>query len=455
MRGTTVAAALFALSLVIGLVSSAIEPVIWWDEGIYSGLGFNLASDPLNYSFYHFADLSYDWPGQAGYRAPLLPYLLAAAYMLRFPVTAVVPLAVAAGVVAFYLFAERAMGPKKGLLAAAFLAALPLLDYFSGKMLTDALAAAMGAIILLLFWRGFEEGDRRFKVATGAAVGLAILARATYVWLPGVLLLYLIMRHRDFRFLRDRWFWAAGAAMFGVLLPWFWYGWQAYGTPLGPLIHSSFAVSYWGGTQPLTFYAEHLLEAFSAIGVAAVLGVAISLRRKRPVELLLMIWLAAALAFAVVIPHKEMRFLLTAAPALAGLAAVGITALPRHSLAAGAAVLLISAGTTTGQMWYTMTATHTGANECFLGAMHYLSGVDSGATIYNRDSPVVYYYTHRESTPTPGSLGEMNVRPAYYLWSQTDDRVQVRGLESQATKVWSCESAEVWALGSQSPGPIS
>jgi 4-amino-4-deoxy-L-arabinose transferase-like glycosyltransferase len=451
IKDSWVVAGLFLLSLAIGVVSTQVEPVIWWDEGVYSGMGHWLAAHPTDYRIpvELFEDFTLDRPDLAGYRAPLLPYLLAAAYRLLVPVILVVPVVTAGGVAALYLFIRRAVDRRTGVLAALFMAGLPLFAYFQGKMLTDSLAAAMGAFVLLAFWRGFEEGDRRFKFATGALAGLAVLARATYIWLPLALGVYLLVRHRSLNFLRDRWLWAGIGALLVVLAPWFWYGVQAYGNPLGPVLHSMRAVYYWGGLQPASFYLQNWLWAFSVIGLLAIVGAVLAARSRQPAALLLLIWVVAALAFGANLPHKEMRYLLPAAPALAGLAALAVGALPRWSLQVVLVALLITALCTAGQLNTTFANVHNGANDCFLGAMTYLSGVEKDAVIFNKASPVVYYYTLRPSLPVRDTVTEMQgAGPRYYLWSEMTGGIEYAGLRERAELVWECSSARVWRLNS-------
>ncbi|MFH0830008.1 MAG: glycosyltransferase family 39 protein [Candidatus Aenigmatarchaeota archaeon] len=445
MRDIEIAALFFVASFIINIVSSVIEPVIWWDEGVYSGLGMNLASDPFDYSFKHFEDFSYDWPGKAGYKSPLLPYVLAGAYVLNIPVTIGVPLVAAIGVAALYLFVSRAINRKTGLWAAMFLMIMPLFAYFSGKMLTDAPAAAMGAILLLLFWRGFEEGDKRYKVASGVVLGLSVLTRLTFIWLPAILLAYMLVRHRNVKFLKDRWLWISLAACFMTLMPWLWYGFTEYGTPLGPLIHSGRAMYYWGGTQSATFYFDHWLESFAAVGIAAIFGAAIALRKRNPANLLLLFWFAGALAFSMLMPHKEMRFLLIGAPAIAGLAAVAIESVPRRQMLAGTIVLLLTAGTLMNQFWQAAVNADTPENACFLKAVDYLRTTESDATIYSRNSPVIYHYTHRESLPV-GEIGNSAGMHAYYLWTRADIGTKADNIDDDSMLLWSCESAEIWKL---------
>jgi len=445
MKEMHAAALLFIASLAINLISTVIEPVVWWDEGVYSGLGMNLASDPLDYSFKHFEDFSYDWPGKAGYKAPLLPYMLAGAYVLNVPVTIVVPLIAATGVAALYLFMSRAINRRTGLWAATFLLLMPLFAYFSGKMLTDSLAAAMGAILLLFFWKGFEEGDSKFKVVGGAVLGLAVLARLTFIWVPAILLAYMLVRHRNMKFLRDRWLWMALLAFLLVLTPWLYYGFIEYGTPLGPLIHSSRAMYYWGGTQPATFYFEHWPESFAAVGIAALFGAAIALRKRNPANLLLLFWLIGALGFSMLMPHKEMRFLLIGAPAIAGLAAIAVESVPRRPVLAGILVLLLTAGTLTAWFWQAAVNANTPENACFLKAIDYLKGTENDTVIYSRNSPVIYHYTHRESLPV-GEIQHAVDGPAYYLWTKADIGTKADNINNDSTLMWSCESAEVWKL---------
>jgi hypothetical protein len=72
------------------MVYSLTSPVLWWDEAVYSSLGFDLSKNVLSYSFNNGwtdfipcgLETEYCWP-KAGFRAPLLPYLLSLFYLFN------------------------------------------------------------------------------------------------------------------------------------------------------------------------------------------------------------------------------------------------------------------------------------------------------------------------------------------------------------------------------------
>ena len=444
---------IFLISLIVSSIAVFLDPVRWWDEAIYGSLGWNLHNSPFDYSFKKFDDLNKDYPGQAGFRAPLLPYVISVAYAVNesFPIEVLVPIFSALGSVALYLLCIQVFDKKTSALSALLLTLMPLHAYYSGKILTDVFSTTIATVAILFFWIGFEKGDNKFKALAGIFLGLTILARYTWIWLPAVLFLYLLIKNRSLKFI-DKYFIFSIVLFLLVLTPWFWYGQQAYGTPLGPLIHASKATTYWGGLQPWYEYFTYMPIVMSlGILATALVGIFFAIKNiKEPFLLLTVIWLLFSIGFAISMPHKEDRFLMPATPVIALLAAFGISKMKRYAKHIAIAVLIIAIATSGVKFYDTMKVSYRHDSQCYIGAMNFLKTVENNSIVMNVNNPVIYFYTHKESTYAPQSQNELEAkaktfeRPIYYLSSKYDGS---RSFDFKKEPVWRCgEDAAVWKL---------
>ena len=422
------AIAIFLIALAIASAAVFLDPVRWWDETVYGSLGWNLHNNPFDYSFNKFDDNSKDYPGQAGFRAPLLPYMISVAYSIseNFPVEFIVPLFSALGSVALYFLCLQFFSRKVSAFAALLLAIIPMHAYYSGKIMTDVFSTTVATFTILAFWIGFEKGSNKVKIVTGALLALTILARYTWIWLPAALFLYLLIRDRNLKFI-DRYFVFSAFVFFVVLLPWFWYGQEVYGTPLGPILHASKAVTYWGGLQPWNFYFTYFPQMFSlGIAAAGTIGLFFMLKNRDNFTLLVLLWIAFSLAVAMVSPHKEDRFLMSLTPALAIAATVGISSIKKYFVPISLIVILIAALTLGASFYYTMKTSYRTDSQCYIDAMKFLQGIENNAVVLTVNSPVVYFYTHKETAYAPQDQSELKQKaaqydkPVYYLASKYD-----------------------------------
>lgn len=106
---------LFLMSFAIYVLSSFIFPIKWWDETVYANLGWDLKSGK-NYSFEgKWSDFDPDWP-KAGYRAPLLPFIIAMLYAAfgrnEFILNLLMPFFGSIGVIFLYLLAKEMFNKK-------------------------------------------------------------------------------------------------------------------------------------------------------------------------------------------------------------------------------------------------------------------------------------------------------------------------------------------------------
>lgn len=436
---------LFILALSIRVASSYNNPVKWWDEAVYAGLGWNLKSNPFDYSFSKFGDYIPDTWTQAGFRAPLLSYLFAFVYSSagenQFLINLIMPLLGSFGVVLLFLFAEKLFNEKIALYASAFLAFLPVHIYFSGRILTDVFVTTMMTSTFLLFWLGFEKNKPKFKILCAISAGLSILARYTAIWIPLVFLVYLILKNRNLKFLKDKYTILSIVAFFLVLSPWFWYGYVAYKTPLGPLLHSQRASSYWGGVQPWYFFFEYFPAMFSIATIFFIIGLFIMIKnlKLRGGSLLVILWFLSIFLFSsFLLPHKEDRFLLPLTPALCIIAGFGVERIKKYKNLIFVSAVLIAAASASAHMLYTAKISYTESASCFLKANDFIKTLEQDSVIFTDSSPLVYYYIHRETKFIPQDLKALKSLEKTYLLQTDYNKDKDFEKELNATIIFRC-----------------
>ena len=134
---------IFLLALSIRILFVFVMPIKLWDETVYTNLGYDLSKNLFQYSFTHgWSDFI---PGglypKAGFRAPLLPYLLSAFYFLKLKVLInfIMPLIGALSVIILYLLGKEIFNKKVGLISSLIFAFIPLHVFYSGRILTNVL----------------------------------------------------------------------------------------------------------------------------------------------------------------------------------------------------------------------------------------------------------------------------------------------------------------------------
>ena len=460
MNVNRTAAALFTLSLAVGLISIFLFPVLWWDEGVYADLGRTLA-DTGSYSF----DRWGDWVGSGayvpGFRPPLLPLLAAGAYALGLPgaIFLIIPFAAAGGTLALWLLVKRIYGQKTATCAALLMAFTPLFVLYSGRLLNDVLATALGTAAFLTFWIGFEEGQNRSKLLCGFFTGVAVLTRYPMLLLPLLFALWLPLRTKSFSFLRDRWLLLSILIFVLTLSPWLLWSNATYGNPFGAFLHGLQSSGYWGGIQPPWFVLEQALPMFSILVFPAVWGMWLAAKKRGPAELLLLIWAVVWLVAMSMLVHKEDRFFLPALPPLAALAALALGKVRwKHAFVLVICLLVVSSG---AKLAWQATSSRTQHETCFLDATAWLARTEDNSLILTDNSPVVYFYTHRENHFYPASVAGIKElvdryyagRPVYVLWSESENNQAFRQqlmTDNNFGQVWTCSSnqslAAIWKL---------
>ncbi|MEI6659909.1 MAG: glycosyltransferase family 39 protein [bacterium] len=380
----------------------AYNPVRGWDETVYLNLGHQLSITPMDYSLSHSgwsdfipsSDMVYGWPN-IGFRAPLLPYILALLYRLRLDslIDFLMPAVGALSVFFLYVLGKNMFNKKVGLCSAVLLSIIPIHVLYSSQVLTDAFATFFIIVTFISFWQGYEVGERKHKLLFGLFFALALLARYTTLWIAPVFLIYFIIRDRSFKFIKDKYLWFSILIFFVVLSPLFFYSLHTYSNALGAFIHGFKASTYWGGVQSATFFIENAWSIVSIVGLLFMFSIGYMVFRKDFLNrntYLSIIWFCVFFILASSVPHKEERFILPLIPAVCLLSGYVMTKISGQFNAVFVIFLCLL---TISQIKTHYTNLQ---NTCFLQASDFLSASTSrDSVVVTNQSPISYYYTSR------------------------------------------------------------
>lgn len=128
---------LFLASFLLKSFLALSSPMKYWDETIYVNLARNLATYH-EYSFLHgFADFSVNWP-LAGFRPPLLPFILALSPFNNLFANLIVPFIGSLGVVLVFILAKKLFDAKIAVYSSVIFLLIPMNLLWGSKILTDA-----------------------------------------------------------------------------------------------------------------------------------------------------------------------------------------------------------------------------------------------------------------------------------------------------------------------------
>jgi 4-amino-4-deoxy-L-arabinose transferase-like glycosyltransferase len=126
------------------------------------------------------------------------------------------------GVLATFLFADRAMGRRRGVLAAAILATAPLYAVMAQVLTTDMLLSALTTVAIFALFLHYKEGGIWCWIAY-VAMALATLTKGPVgIALPGLTMLVFLWWEGALRGSIRRFHAIAGAALvLAIVAPWF------------------------------------------------------------------------------------------------------------------------------------------------------------------------------------------------------------------------------------------
>ncbi len=448
--------AILLISFFLRLAFAYAEPVKWWDETVYASLGWDLKSNPTHYSFDGgWSDYNHDWP-KAGYRAPLLSYMLGILFFFfgqnMLLLNMLMPLIGAINVFLVYLLGKKLFSRKIGLYAAAFLALMPVHVFYSGKILTDVLSTMLITLSFFLFVLWSEKEDNKFAVLTGAAAALAVLSRYVSILLLPIFIAFLIFRERNINFLKNKNFLFMLFSFLLVMLPWLIYGYYEYNNPIGWFFHSGTAAGYWGVFKNWYEILPYFPVMFSITIFLAAFGVYGLIRKRSSAGIFLLLWFFAFLLFSLfMLPYKEERYFMQITPPLAIMAAIGIDFLSKRIKAKNMeknilciSIILLVASVVLG-FYNTSSKVNIIKDGCFLNATDFLKNAESNALVFTDNSPIIYFYTHKETHFQADNYERMKTlikenyqnKTVYYLWEYPNKNI---ANETDNKMVFACPS---------------
>ena len=305
----------------------------FWDETVFLQHAKVILDGRTNYD-------------ELGLRPPLLSFLYALGFAIwdNVYVANLVQGVVTTLVVLFaFLYVRLSFGPAAALFAAFLFAFTPFLVARSHELLTDMPALAL---MLAAMWL-FDKPGPRFALLAGAVYALAIQTRFTSLFLIFYFALDATLSPKKLRNLALLLVGAA-AAITPYLL---WVRWN-YGSFFFPFVMARRIVTEWTAPVPARFYWNALIEIFPFsmwlfFGVGTLLPVVCWTMGRRNGEgatpltpltgfsdqtkrqLVLLTWGAAFFAYMLMIPHKEVRYLLPLAIPVVVISALGLAALFR------------------------------------------------------------------------------------------------------------------------------
>ncbi|MBT3408902.1 phospholipid carrier-dependent glycosyltransferase [Candidatus Woesearchaeota archaeon] len=409
---------LFLFTFILGSIFVFSTPLKIWDETVYANLGYDLSNNPLDYSVKNNGwsdfipsdgDAFYSWP-KMGFRAPLLPYLLSPLYLfnLNFLVEFFMVFIGSLSTCLVYLLGKNMFNKKIALYSAVLFLLTPLHVIYSAKILTGVLFTFFVLLTFFSFWKGYEKGNKRYKILFGVFLALALLSRYTALWIMPVFFLYFLARDKSFKFLKDKYIWYSILAFIITLIPWFIYGIFEYNNLIGAFIHGAKASAYWGGLQPWHFFFNYWWQMFSIIGFIFIIALIYILYKKDFLKkeiYLLLIWFTFFLCMAIYMPHKEERFILAIVPPIALISGYFISRIKRYKMLILIGIIFVTLFSLSSQFTITYDNSHTDTNECFSEGNKFLQNQKNGLIITD-ESSIIYYYTKQETHfyPNPWNL---------------------------------------------------
>jgi len=248
----------------------------------------------------------------------------------------------ALGAVFGYLLARRFVGRLASTAFVLLVFGAPQVVWWSREVMLETPMIAMMLVASYFFVRYVEEGRKRFVVAAGALLALAVLTKQTASVLGPVWAIYALWRRR-WRFALRWEVWAAVAILFVLLGPFavatLTYAKVNVGQSIGSLSGGmDRSRTSW---EAVSFYGRALPEQAGWLGIALVAvpaaGIVVSAARRRSflagdgarrAAVLGAMWTAVCwVILTFVIAHKDSRFILVWLPGLALIGAAGIESL--------------------------------------------------------------------------------------------------------------------------------
>jgi len=222
----------------------------------------------------------------------------------------------------------------------------------------------------------------------------------------------LLIRDKSLKFLKDKYLWYSLIIFIIVFIPWFVYGYSAYGNIFGSFIHASTSASFWGGCQSWYFYFQNKYSIYPVIGVLFLISSAYVFYKKEYfkkevyLNLLLIIIFAG---FMITMCHKEDRHILPIFPSLVLISGFFIDKLNKYWKIVMLIVIVSMIFFIGSAIYSDYSKSYNPKNICFLRGNEFLNSIDKSLVITD-ESPIIYYYTKLETRYYPEPWTTDNLR---------------------------------------------
>ncbi|MCK5624403.1 glycosyltransferase family 39 protein [Candidatus Pacearchaeota archaeon] len=404
---------LILLALIVRIIFVFVEPIQIWDGTVFANLGHDLSSNPFSYNFNNGYWSDYvplgEWP-KAGFRPPVLPYTLAIWYLLGLGnlVKFFMCIIGALSVWGVFLLSKKIFNKEVAIYSSVFLALLPLHVVYSAKLLSSLYATFFLLFAILFFWKGFEENKDKYKILFGVFLALSLLTRYTVLWLFLIFPIYLLIKNKNFSFLKDKYLWYSILSFFVILIPWLCFGKSTYENFLGAFMHGIRAAST-GHAESVFFYVVNSYM-FSILALVVILCVFLFFYKKqfRSKEVLfLFLWIFLFFIISSIYHYKEIRFLLPISPAICILSGFFVSQLKTKKLRKTifSIIILFLVTSLILQFGFTYHKENNPTNLCFIEANKFLKNLEENSVVMTDESPRVYYYSKKETHFYPRPMG--------------------------------------------------
>ncbi len=299
---------ILALSLAIHIPFAFSWHEIWWDSGVYIGMGKNIYSAGENGLWEHI-------------RPPLVPLILGLFWKIGLdPVLfgRLFEIALMLGIVWLtYQLALKWFGEKTAIIASLIVALSPILYYLSFHQYTEIPSTFL---VLLALWLFTKEKYLWAGIATGTAF-LAKFPAGIFI----AMLLFTLAINKKWKN-----FWQAGAGFAVIVIPYFLWSWTIYGNPLATFTAAQDTISRALGCnvlrhKPWWQYFSWLAFSETKLHFLAIIGIFALWKRWKKEYLLFALCLALPAMYFMQLNCRDYRYLALFLPFAAILTALGVT----------------------------------------------------------------------------------------------------------------------------------
>ena len=453
---------LFFLTSLLALFTS----YKYWDETIYANLGRNMVLYH-EYSFLHgFSDFYPKLP-LAGSRPPMLPLIVAFISLFSFNsflLNFIVPLISAFGVVFLFLFCKKLFNREIAFFSALLLMLLPSFFFWSSKLLHDAIVITYLIIASYFFFDAFifDNTNKKAIVSSllfGFFIAISFLTRYNVPWIFPVFFLVLLIKYKNFSFLRDKKIWLSILTFAIVTVPWFVFNYLNYHSLFGFLESSAKASVRWGA-RTIFFYFGTLMRDYWFLLPFFVFGLFVNFRLKaaKSNKYFFMLWFFIIFIAASLTPAKEDRYLIMIAPSLCVISAFTFYYLRRKAKVLFyitlSLLLIIMLFAVANYFQKAQLQNISDEQKCFFSAMEYIKNSNTAAVVTEHFSPVYFYtqvpnirvnnYTIIESL----IKGEYKRKEVLYFYA-SGDWFNLKSEKPDLNLLYSCDKYNIFNISNQ------